>query len=163
MYRILLDTNVLVDYYLGREPGCSACRNIIDLAYDQHLLCVAALSLKDVYYLVGATLKRLQRTERGSLTEADAKACSEIAWSCVQHAMGFALVANTGNKECLGARVLRSLHDDFEDNLVTASARSAGADFIVTGDDRLLAHSPVAALSPQDMVSLLEAEARTRG
>ena len=162
MYRILLDTNVLVDYYLGREPGCSSCKSIIDLSCDKHLLCVAALSLKDVYYLVGATLKRLQRTESGKLAEADAKACNEIAWSCVQHAMGFALVVDTGNKECLDARVLRSLHDDFEDNLVAASARSAQADFIVTGDDRLLAHSPVAALSPQDMVSLLEAEAKVK-
>lgn len=162
MYRILLDTNVLVDYYLGREPGCSACVSIINLAYDKHLLCVAALSLKDVYYLVGATLKRLQRAEHGSLTQVDAKACNEIAWSCVQHAMDFALVVNTGNKECLDARVLRSLHDDFEDNLVVASARSAQMDFIVTGDEHLCAHSPVAALSPQDMVSLLEAEAQAK-
>lgn len=163
MYRILLDTNVLVDYYLGHEPGCSACRRIINLCRDRHLLCVAALSLKDVYYLVGATLKRLQRNEEGALAQADAKACGEIAWSCVQHAMGFALVVNTGNKECLDACVLRSLHDDFEDNLVAASARSAQADFLVTGDDRLLAHSPVAALSPQDMVNLLEAEASVHG
>lgn len=161
MYRILLDTNVLVDYYLGREPGCSACVDIMNLAYDRHLLCVAALSLKDVYYLVGATLKRLQRSQRGTLSEADASACNEIAWSCVQHAMDATLVVNTGNKECLDAFVLRAVHGDFEDNLVAASARSAGADFIVTGDERLLAHSPVAALSPHDMANLLRAEVQS--
>lgn len=159
MYRILLDTNVLVDYYLGREPGCSACVDIINLSQGRHALCVAALSLKDVYYLVGATLKRLQRSEQGTLSKGDAAACNEIAWSCVRHAMDMALVANTGSGECLDAFVLRSLHDDFEDNLVAASARSAQADFIVTGDEHLLAHSPIAALAPQDMAALLKAMA----
>lgn len=159
MYRILLDTNVLVDYYLGREPGCSACVNIINLAHDRHPLYAAAPSLKDVYYLVGATLKRLQRQERGALAQADAQACNEIAWGCVRHALDVVLVANTGSKECLDAFVLRSLHDDFEDNLVAASARSVQADFIVTSDERLLAHCPVAAILPQDMAKLLQAEA----
>ena len=160
MYKILLDTNVLVDYYLGREPSCSACVDIMNLAHDRHLLCVAALSLKDVYYLVGATLKRLQRAERGTLDDADAHACNEIAWSCVRHAMDATMVVNTGNKECLDAFVLRALHDDFEDNLVAASARSAGANFIVTSDERLRAQSPIAALLPQDMAKLLQEEAR---
>ena len=160
MYKILLDTNVLVDYYLGREPGCSACARIIGLAHDRHALCVTSLTLKDVYYLVGATLKRLQRAEQGSLTDSDARACNEAAWGCVRHAMEAAIVVNTGRKECLDALVLRSVHEDFEDNLVTASARSAQADFVVTGDERLLAHSPVAALAPQDMMKLLQAEAQ---
>ena len=161
MHRILLDTNVFVDYYLGREPGCSACTSIIDLAYDKHVLYAAALTLKDTYYLVGATLKRLQRVEQGALSQSDAQACNQIAWSCVRHAMDVVTVVNTGRKECLDAFVLRSVHDDFEDNLIAASARSAQADFIVTGDERLLAHSPVAALAPQDMVRLLQAEANS--
>lgn len=159
MYRILLDTNVLVDYYLGREPGCSACVRIIKLAHDRHLLCVSALTLKDVYYLVGATLKRMQRSEAGLLTDADARACNEIAWSCVRHAMEATMVVNTGRKECLDAFVLRSVHDDFEDNLVAASARSVQADYFVTSDERLLSHSPVAAFAPRDMANLLQAEA----
>lgn len=162
MYRILLDTNVLVDYYLGREPGCSACVSIINLAQDTHPLYATALSLKDVYYLVGATLKRAQRMAQGELTQSDARACNEIAWGCVRHAMDITLVAGTGRNECLDALVLRSLHDDFGDNLVAAAARSVQADFIVTGDERLRAHSPVAALSPQDMAALLDAEASGR-
>lgn len=157
----MLDTNVLVDYYLGREPGCSACASIIDLAQDAHPLYAAALSLKDVYYLVGATLKRLQRSERGELGDADAHACNQIAWSCVRHALDVVLVANTGRSECLDAFVLRSLHDDFEDDLVAASARAVQADFLVTSDERLMAHSPVAALTPQNMVRLLQAEGLT--
>ncbi|MBR3235735.1 MAG: PIN domain-containing protein [Atopobiaceae bacterium] len=158
MYRIMLDTNVLVDYYLGREPGCSACKRIIELSNGSHALYVAAVSLKDVYYLVGATLKRLQRLEAGTLTESDALACTEIAWSCVRNAMEVALVANTGRRECLDAIVYRSVHNDFEDNLVLAAARSSEVDIIVTCDERLAQHSPMGALSPQALVRLLEAD-----
>lgn len=158
MYRILLDTNVLVDYYLGREPGCSSCKSIISLCNGKHALYVAAISLKDVYYLIGATLKRAQRFERGSLSEHDALACTEIAWGCVRHAMDFTIVAHTGKSECLDAFVYKSLHNDFEDNLVLATARSLGVDFLVTGDEKLVLHSPVGALTPSAMAKLLEAE-----
>ncbi len=162
MYRILLDTIVLVDYYLGREPGCGACSSIIALSQGTHALYVASLTLKDVYYLVGATLKRLQRAERGTLTESDAAACNQIAWSCVRHAMDFAIVANVGKNECLDAFVCRSVHDDFEDDLVLASARAVDADFLVTGDERLALHSPVGALSPVAMANFLTAERQAR-
>ena len=161
MYKILLDTNVLVDYYLGREPGCSACKDIIARCCGEHALYAAAVSLKDVYYLVGATLKRAQRVEQGTLSEQDALACTQIAWSCVRQAMEFVLVANTGRAECLDAFVCRSVHEDFEDNLVVAAARTIGADFLVTGDERLALHSPVGALSPRAMANLLEAESKS--
>lgn len=158
MHKIMLDTNVLVDYYLGREPGCSACQRIVSLCVGQHALYAAAVSLKDVYYLVGAMLKRAQRNETGALSEQDAVACTQIAWSCVRQALDVVIVANTGGAECLDAFVCRSVHDDFGDNLVLAAARSVGADFLVTGDERLALHSPVGTLSPTAMANLLEAE-----
>ena len=161
MRRIMLDTNVLVDYYLGREPGCDACTRIIDLCLGTHALYAAAVSLKDVYYLVASTLKRAQRLERGTLTEGDARACAEVAWGCVRHAVDTFLIANTGRGECLDAFVCRSVHNDFEDNLVLAAARSVEADILATGDERLALHSPIGAMSPQDLASLLEAEAQT--
>lgn len=159
MYKLLLDTNVLVDYYLGREPGCSACARILELASGTHAIYVAAVSLKDLYYIVGATLKRANRQEQGVLLHADAEACNQIAWSCVRQAMEFVIVASTGKSECLDAFVCRAVHDDFEDNLILATARSMHADFLVTGDEKLALHSPVGALSAQSMARLLEAEA----
>lgn len=159
MYKLLLDTNVLVDYYLGREPGCSACARIIELANGTHAIYAAAVSLKDLYYVVGATLKRANRQENGILQQADAEACNQIAWSCVRQAMVFVVVANTGKSECLDAFVYRAVHDDFEDNLILATARSIHADFLVTGDEKLALHSPVGALSAQSMARLLAAEA----
>ena len=161
---------VLHDFYMGRSFdayeyfGAHPCNEgVMFRVYAPNALKVELIGEFNHWDGAGDEMVPLEQSGVFELAQADAKACGEIAWSCVQHAMGFALVVNTGNKECLDARVLRSLHDDFEDNLVAASARSAQADFLVTGDDRLLAHSPVAALSPQDMVNLLEAEASVHG
>lgn len=44
-----------------------------------------------------------------------------------------------------------------EGDRVIAAALRSKADFLITRDEKLLRHSPVAALSPTDMVSYLEA------
>ena len=164
MYRILLDTNVLVDYLLGRNPGCNACKRIITLSAEgQHALYAASSSLKDVYHLIEASLKRAQRTQAGGLTDAQANAAAEVAWACTRQLLDTLLVVSVGREECLQAFTLRSLHNDFEDNLVVAAARAAQANFLVTGDAKLRDHAPVGCLSPGDMATLLEAELNTPG
>ena len=67
MRKVLFDTNVLVDYLIGREPGCSACKYIIATAQEHQLaLYATALSMKDAYYLVCANLKRLERNRENA-------------------------------------------------------------------------------------------------
>lgn len=162
MYSIIVDTNVLVDYYLGREPGSTALARMLELCLGTHALHVSPLSLKDVYYLVGTILKRQARQDHGTLSEPNARACGDIAWSCVQHATKTFIVTSIGATECLDAFVCRSLHEDFEDDLVLAAARSIRADFLVTSDEKLIQHSPVAALTPAAMTSLLSSEQASR-
>lgn len=160
MYKIMLDTNVLVDFLLGREPGCSACKQIIALSDPcQHALYAASTSMKDAYYLVRAGLKRQERLETGSVSEGQALAASEVAWACVKQLMHTVLVVPVGQAECLEAMTLRSIHDDFEDDLVIAAAREADVDILVTGDMQLVKHAAVACLQPTDMAALLAREA----
>lgn len=159
MRKVLFDTNVLVDYLLGREPGCTACKRIIAMSEPgQYALYATSLSLKDAYYLVSRNLRRMERLASGSVSEGMARAVSETAWACVRQLVDMVLVVPVGRNECLDAFTLRPLHGDFEDNLVVASAREIGADYLVTGDERLLKRAPVACLRPQDLVLLLEAE-----
>ena len=162
MYKILLDTNVLVDYALGREPGCAACGEIIaQAAGANHVLYAASTSLKDAYRLVCASLKRAERIASGSVSDARGLAAREIAWACVRQLMQTLLVVPVGQSECLDAFTLRALHDDFEDDLIVAAARKIGADFLVTGDTRLQAHAPVGCLSPRKLADFLVAESAT--
>ena len=159
MYKIVLDTNVVVDYLMGREPACSECKQLLLMhAACQHAVYVAALSLKDAYYLVGMQLKRMERQASGSLDDAMARAANEVAWACIRSLVENVLVLPVGRAESLQALAYQAVHGDFEDNLVVAAARSANADFLVTNDSDLLRHAPVACLSSSDMLALLREE-----
>lgn len=50
----------------------------------------------------------------------------------------------------------RSIHHDYEDNLVVAAALRSKVDILVTNDEKLRRHSAVAALSVEDACKLLE-------
>ena len=159
MRKVMLDTNVVVDYLMGREPGCSDCAKLIAMhAACELAVYVAALALKDAYYLVSMQLKRMERKASGSLSEGMAQAANEVAWSCVRQLVENMVVVPTGRAECLHALVFRSVHDDFEDDLIVATARSADVDYLVTNDQGLLKHAPIACLSSADAAALLESE-----
>lgn len=158
MLKLLLDTNVFMDYLLGREPGCSAAKRILSRHGEDVAVYAASLSLKDVFYLVTASMKRQSRMSNGGvLADSAAAAATEVGWACVRKIMELTILAPVGASECLMASTYRPLHDDFEDNLIVATAQSIDADYLVTGDEALLKHCPVAALSPEGMVALLDA------
>ena len=158
MFRIMLDTNVVVDYLLGRKPACDECRKLIVAhAEGRHAVYVSALSLKDAYYLVAMQLKRMERIASGALSEDMANAANEIAWSCVRQLIDCLIVVPTGRGESLHALTFKSVHGDFEDDLIVASALSAKADYLVSNDEKLLKHAPIACLTSADMLALIEA------
>jgi len=103
-------------------------------------------------------LKRMERKASGVLSESMARAANEIAWACIRQLVENAIILPTGRAESLYALVLRPLHDDFEANLVASTARSANIDFLVSNDEQLVKHSPVACLTSSDAITLLESE-----
>ncbi len=159
MRKVMLDTNVVVDYLMGREPGCSDCIKILAMhAACEHAVYVSALTLKDAYYLVSMQLKRMERQASGRLDERMAQAANEVAWACIRQLIENTLVLSTGRPESLQALVLHSVHPDFEDDLIAATALSAGIDYLVSNDETLVKHAPIACLTSADAVSLLESE-----
>ena len=159
MRKVMLDTNVVVDYLMGREPGCSDAARIIAMhAACEHAVYVSALSLKDAYFLVSMQLKRMERLASGNLSEQMAKAANEVAWSCVRQIIENTIVLSTGRAESLQALVLRASHADFEDDLVVATALGNGIDLLVSNDAELVKHAPIACLSSSDAIAFLTAE-----
>ena len=53
---------------------------------------------------------------------------------------------------------MRSVHGDFEDNLVLAAAERANATYLVTNDEQLIKHAPVTALTPHAALVYLRAK-----
>ena len=158
--RLLLDTNILLDEYIPTRPSSVESRQLIGLALEQgHSLLYVGRAIVDVHYVISHTFKQMVREERGTVSEADALAIAEIAWGCVDNLSEMATAVGMDNGDVWLARKYRALHDDFEDNFVLAAAERADADFLITSDRQLLRKATIAALSPKDMLALLNATA----
>jgi predicted nucleic acid-binding protein len=149
--RVLLDTNVWFDYFLGFRPGhCDSYELACALAGAGVDLLCSVTSTKDLFYLIAADFKRDYRCRHdGQLTAEGAAAADETAWACLACLDEIATVVGCDQSDVWLARAQRSLHNDYEDNLILAAAQRAKVDCLITNDQSLIDHSPVAALSPR--------------
>lgn len=133
--RLLIDTNVLLDAAMGERPGWAAATLLIDeLAYEDVVGYVSALSLKDVYYV---------------LTKyADERA----AHSFILAAMELLTVAGVDGALCRLAAL--SDEPDFEDGIIRACAEDLSVDFIISRDEKAFVRSPIRRLSAQEYIDL---------
>ncbi len=153
---VLLDTNVWLDAFDGVRPRSRDANRLIDVCERKGIgLLYAAGSAKDVYYLVGASLKRQAWTVGKTLTEGQARTISIYATACVSNMAEVATAVGMDVSDIWLAQKYQRIHEDFEDCLVLAAAQRAKADCLVTSDETLLRHAPVAALSVGDFLTLV--------
>ena len=135
---VLLDTNVWLDDFIPSRARHDVVRKMIDrLIRSDVTLLFAMTSTKDVYYALASYFKGEVRRSGEALTDAAAYAADEAAWGFLQ-------------------LMLKYVHHDYGDNLVVAAAQRARADCLVTSDEALLRHAPLAAYSPEDMLRYLD-------
>lgn len=147
---LLVDTSVWLDYFLGRKGAQSAAKFLGKSLENDDVIVTSTSITKDVFYLIGASLKRRAIADGKADFESNAKAVNEIAWQCLSTIQGMAVVLNQGFEQHLEAMVLRDANSDYEDDLLVATAQSADIDFIVTSDDRLLKSSPIPAITAEE-------------
>lgn len=151
----LVDTNVWLDNYLVDRPGSTASRAFLDEARKQGVQLVYPVHCLSAFFLlVQAHLKRIVR-EQGELSESDALAIREIAWSCVENLRALAVAVGADESDAWKSCKYRSLTNDLEDNLVLAAAERVPVDFLVTNDRGLLGKSTVNAYTPEDAALML--------
>lgn len=154
---ILLDTNTWIDSCIGTRTGSAKSRQLLCACVEKEIsVCLAITSLKDIYYQVGAELKRERRATGEALTEAAALAIEEVSWQSVMTIVEQATIVPADTSDVTVARYFHQIHRDFEDDLVLAGVERSGADYLITNDKRLRTHAPVAAITPADMLTLLE-------
>ena len=155
---LLIDTNVWLDYFLPDRAGGKEAIDLIVFAFEYEFpLLYPAAIVKDVFYVAVSTFKRIARAEKGSLTQSDAVTATETAWGCVNSMRKQATAVGADESDLWTACNLRSIHNDLGDNLVVAAAQRADATYLVTNDEALIKHAPVAALAPADALALLKA------
>lgn len=135
MYRLLIDTNVMLDAVLSGRPGTDAAREVVNLCSGNGEFGMAcALSFKDVYYI--ATRIHGEPWARNA----------------VDKLMGLLVIAPVDAEVLDVAK--RSNEPDFEDGIVRASAELNGADFIITRDKAAFAKSRIRAVSASEYLEI---------
>lgn len=150
--RLVIDTNVWLYYFLGRQPECEASRNLFLICQAQEIaLLYTPTTLKDFFYLLP---RQMRRDALAAHQDAEVSYLP-AAWSCVEVMSQIATAVSQGQAECTLARGLRGSHNDLEDNLLVAAAETAKADYIVTYDRGLIHDYAPVCLTPEQALALV--------
>ena len=117
MYKILLDTNILLDYLINEREGNHAAQRIMELTVEEKLESyVSPVSLLNIFYIL-----RKQRTdrERKEIIESFLEILNIVELDLDTMQLGlYAPIA------------------DYEDGVQYISAKKVNVDFIITGDQQ---------------------------
>lgn len=134
--KVLIDTNVLIDYLLEREPFFEAAKEVILSCADGKTKgCIAAHSISNMFFILRKDYSIKERREVLS------NLCSIFDVEGIDRAK-------------LLAGLLNEDFSDFEDCLQMECAKSYGADYIVTRNISDYVTSEVKAIEPKDYLEL---------
>lgn len=132
--RVLIDTNVILDILLEREPFLAEARAVLEnIRVGRIVGYVTATTLTNIFYIVRRQTKSLERTKQ--------------AVSMTLTLMEISLV----DRQILEQAFASNLKD-FEDGVQEACAKLANLDGIVTRDREDFADSSVRIFSPGELL-----------
>ena len=134
--RILIDTNVLLDYFLTREPFYEEAKKVVLSCIDGNVKgCIAAHSISNMFFILRK--------------DYNAKERREILYNLCK------LFDVEGiDKSKLLAGLENEDFSDFEDCLQMECAKAYGADYIVTRNVSDYATSEIRAILPKNYLEL---------
>ena len=154
--RMLLDTNVWMDYYWPDRPHHHYAKDLIVAAEQAgYVLLYAVQSIRDVFYLSNLGFKQAIRAETGRLDDHDALVAQTCAWGFVENMRQIATAVGSDDGDVTLAAKLKRINGDLEDNLIIAAAQRSNADFLVTWDKELLNKAFGATATPEAMLEAI--------
>jgi predicted nucleic acid-binding protein len=135
--RILLDTNIVLDLLLEREPFFTSSKDIftlVELKKIDGFLC--ATTITTLHYLISKKLHKKQ-------TDTVLKSLLEI------------FDITNVDKDIL-KKSIKENGSDFEDSVIYTSALYSKVDFIITRDEKGFKNSQVSVLSPKEFLASLK-------
>ena len=139
MYKILLDTNILLDYLIEEREGYQAALKIIKLAVEEKLKgYVSPISLLNLFFILR---KQTTEQERKEIIESLLEILDIVE-------LGIDIMQ-------LGLYVPIT---DYEDGIQYMSAKKINADFIVTGDRQFRSYDlDLQRISSDEFLGILDA------
>lgn len=134
--KVMIDTNVILDCMLDRKPFSDDAERVLEqCARGEHMGCILASAITDIFYIAGKALNDLH----------------EIYLLMDDFLEQFLLVG-VSRQDIMTALDKREL--DFEDCLLAVCAESAGCDAIVTRNTGDFVHSAIPVMTPKECCSL---------
>lgn len=135
--KILIDTNILLDFYAARPDFYDTAAEVINACVEKRVDgCVAAHSITNAFYVLRHSLSSKER--RNTLKDL----CKIVTVVGIDEEK---LIAALDNEDFF----------DFEDCLQTECAKAFHADYIVTRDVKDYVHSEVHAILPEDFLKVM--------
>lgn len=132
---ILVDTNVIIDFLITREPFYKSSSEIIEKCVAGELDgYIAFHSIPNLWYILRSIPEDKRREWLSDLC-------------------GFLQVAGASHEEVLRA-IRMTAFRDFEDCLQDRCAKSVGAEYIITRNAMDFGNSDVPAISPEDFLKI---------
>lgn len=136
--RILVDTNILLDYLLEREHYGDMARTILKLCQKKKLFgCIAAHSVTNIFYILRKDFSIEER--RGILLNI----CKIFRVEGI-------------DIQKLQSALVNEEFNDFEDCLQAECAKSFQADYIVTRNLEDFKNSDIPCIGPEEMCKIME-------
>jgi len=132
--KILLDTNIVLDILLRREPFCNDAKAIFELIESNKIngyLC--ATSITTIYYLI---------------SKSDNKSLADIV---IEQLLQLFNIADV-NKNVL-LKSLQNNGKDFEDSVIYTSAEYCSVDIIITRDKKGFRQSNIKVMQPKEFLN----------
>ena len=141
MDRFVLDTNVLLDVALGRQPFCDKAKLLLELAYiGEFELWIGTSQVTDLIYV---------------LTEGGKPSMAGFAKEMMSylHRVVHVYATDERDYEC----VARSTWEDLEDAFVFQTASNVGADAIISRDASGFDRSPIKVMDCDELFEVMRA------
>ena len=133
MMKVFVDTNVVLDFLLKREDVFEDARMIMALGYNKRCdLYMSSLSFSNIAYIARKQLK------------------GDALYECFSEIRELLSVSPVTQVELDQAILLRA--SDFEDALQYSSAKTVGADCIVTRNTKDFQFSEIEILTPSEFI-----------
>ena len=134
---ILLDTNVIMDALQERQPFDLEAKEILLRAQNDEFTCYfTANAVTDIFYLYSKAR--------------DLKSARQVLSFLL---LTYKIISVT-HEDCINAMCIPI--EDFEDALISACAKKAAIDYIISRDDKFFQDkSPVKVIEPKDFLKMV--------
>lgn len=133
--RLMIDTNILLDVLVKREPFYEASREVLRLCEEKKVQgFLSASAATDIFYLVRRHLHS-----------------TDSAYKCLGYVLDILKVLTVTNEDVINAYTKKAR--DFGDCLLAVCAASNKCDYIITRNKRDFEEFNMETLSPEELLS----------